>query len=171
MGFALIFSIGDLYFHGQRTALTCDSKVREQYVGHLWTGLHVLLSLSIMLFACSLKLVYQAEEQVNSDKSYFLTLSTGFSLVFIFILRMVHKGIFVNIGQKTRFLSYLFRFFMSFLCCLVPLMTSDSTMVIALLFSFVLILLLHDTIIYRGKILEVGPRDDESLVDSMAQPF
>lgn len=152
-GFTIIFNVGDCYYTQQAIARNHPVTVKDRPVGYLWEGLHLLLSLSILFFAVGIKLVYsELENDVRViSREYFMCVSASVSLTLIFILRMMHKGIFGYKGFALRKWSYLFRFSVSGLCSGIPFATSSSVPTVFVLFFLTTMLVLQDTFTHSNQ--------------------
>lgn len=151
MGFAIIFNVGDIYYQQQIVGRMIFGGTNAQPPTTLWTFLHLSLSLSLLYFAISIKMVYSIDCDDKSSHSrmikdeFLMCTSCSISLIIIFFLRMTHKGIRYK-GKKVRMYSYIFRFFCAFFCAFIPFMTHTAIGTIGILF-FVTSLLIFQVFI------------------------
>lgn len=144
MGFGLVFNVGDVYYQQQVVGRLAFSESPKSKPVALWTALHLLLSISILFFAVGLKLVFNAESADGRMQKYeyLLCWATSATLMLIFFIRMTHKGVSYK-GKRVRWLSYGFRFGISCLCNVVPLVSSEAMATIGTLFFFSTLLVLQ----------------------------
>ena len=152
MGFAIIFNVGDIYYQQQIVGRLIFCGTHAQPPTTLWTFLHLVLSIAMLFFAVSIKMVYSQECDEDGDKNndngrvikneFFMCISASVALIIIFILRMTHKGIWYK-GKQVRLYSYLFRFFVALCCAFIPFLTHRPLGTIAILFSLTSLLILQ----------------------------
>ncbi|CAE7384556.1 unnamed protein product, partial [Symbiodinium microadriaticum] len=143
IGFTVVFNVGDIYYQQQllEREVIVDYSMRSP--SYIWISLHLLLSLSILFFAASIKLVYDAESGVRRREEEFLMCGfVAVSLCLIYLLRLQYKGIWSN-GSGYRLVSYLFRFGMSGACAAIPLVTQDALLTVLLLLVVTVLLVLQ----------------------------
>lgn len=140
MGFGIIFNLGDVYYQQQIVGLHNDIRFRPNY---MWSYLHMLLSLLVLFFAVGLKLQFSESNKAFSyTESVFMCVSCSASLIVIFTLRMLHKGVMYK-GKRVRRLAYVVRFLLAGLCGLVPLWARTSTQTVAFLFAITLVIVIQ----------------------------
>lgn len=130
MGFTIVFNIGDIYYQQQ----LLEKEVIRDYTKHspsyIWISLHLILSLTILFFAASIKLTYDnmnhnVERRLTENNTHatddgegdssdskerlLMCLTASFTLIIIFLLRMRYKGILYQENDSFRRLSYIFR--------------------------------------------------------------
>jgi hypothetical protein len=163
LGFAVVFNIGDLYYQQQlhATALMWDTQARS----YISISLHLFLSMSILFLAAGIKLVYEnssgedddahgGEDNGDREVAFLLCLSAAASIIFIFIIRIQHKGFCFRGASKYRHLSYLYsRGVVAILCALIPFFTYNPTWCIINLFvltsSLLIQVIIHYTVTCR----------------------
>ncbi|CAE7408995.1 unnamed protein product [Symbiodinium microadriaticum] len=170
MGFAVVFNVGDVYYQqqvvGRLTFLTENSTPFTT----LWTALHLILSLSMLFFAVAVKMVYSNECESRDrlqKEEFFMCVSASVSMVIIFFLRMTHKGIWYK-GKRIRGYSYLFRFFIAFVCAFIPYVTNNALSSIGLLFGLTSCLVVQDLFSHRG--VREGNSHDHTPDDASVHP-
>jgi hypothetical protein len=148
MGFAIIFNVGDIYYQQQIVGRLIFCGTHAQPPTTIWTFLHLTLSIAMLYFAVSIKMVYSQECDKGHgsnraiEDEFFMCISASVSLIIIFILRMTHKGIWYK-GKQVRVYSYLFRFFIAFCCAFIPYLTHKPLGTIAILFALTSVLILQ----------------------------
>jgi hypothetical protein len=151
MGFAIIFNVGDIYYQQQIVGRLIFCGTHAQPPTTLWTFLHLILSIAMLFFAVSIKMVYSQEcesRTSNQDRTrvvkdeFFMCVSASVALIIIFFLRMTHKGLWYK-GKQVRVYSYLVRFFVAFSCSFIPYLSLSPLGTIATLFVFTSVLILQ----------------------------
>jgi hypothetical protein len=144
MGFGLVFNVGDVYYQQQVVGRIAFYESPKSKPITLWTALHLFLSMAILYFAVGLKLVFNADDSEGRIQKYeyLLCWATSATLSLIFFIRMTHKGISYK-GKRVRWFSYMFRFGISFLCCIVPLFAKEAIATIGMLFFYSSLLVLQ----------------------------
>ncbi len=98
---------------------------------HFSNPFNVLASLSVLFFAVGLKLVNAFNTSDSFARrlhlEYLMCVSCGLSLVQIFVLRLLPRGLSLDRSpaNRRRLAAYAFRFGMCLLMCVVPAMTTD----------------------------------------------
>ena len=144
LGFAIVYDVGVCYYQQQKICLENPTIVKETPFGYIWIGLHSFLSLTILFFAVGIKLVYvevQYSER-NLLQEYFMTVNASLSLLLIFILRIMHKGL-PTLKRRLRLFSYSFRFIIASMIAFIPLFTTNSTSTVIVLFVLSLVLVIQ----------------------------
>lgn len=141
LGFAVVFNVGDIYYQQQLLGKQVMRETHEKQVHYTWMSLHMFLSMSILFFAVGVKLVYQNEEHLGTDREeYLMCIFAAISLGIIYFLRMEHRGFH---GSRFRYASYLFKFVVSGLCSVIPTITHHPIETIAVLFVMTSILVIQ----------------------------
>jgi hypothetical protein len=157
LGFAVVFNIGDLYYQQQlqEKALMRDSD--HQSPTYISISLHLFLSISILFFAAGIKLVYddgsdehggEGEENGHREEALLLCTSAAASILFIFLIRMQHKGAKFLGASHYRHFSYLYRGLVAGLCAIIPFFSYNPTWCISALFVLTSSLLIQVTYVY-----------------------
>ena len=148
MGFAIVFYVGDIYYQQQIVGRMIFGGTNALPPTTLWTFLHLALSLSLLYFAVSIKMVYSIDCEGHVSKSrirndeFLMCVSCSVSLIIIFYLRMTHKGVQYK-GKQVRMLSYTFRFTCSIACSFIPFITRSTLGTIGGLFFCTTLLILQ----------------------------
>lgn len=149
MGFAIIFNVGDLYYQQQIVGRLIFCGTHAHPPTTLLSFLHLVLSIAMLYFAVSIKMVYSQECEDKDDDGnriiqdeFFMCISASVALVIIFVLRMTHKGIWYK-GKQVRMYSYLFRYLIAISCSFIPYLTHKALGTIAILFVLTTLLILQ----------------------------
>lgn len=160
VGFTIVYMVGIIYYEQQQVCFKYPYNVKETSWGYVFEELHVLLSLSILFFAVGMKLVFHnSSHSRNLAQEFLMTVSVATSLVVIYILRYIHKGvnnqggptIKAGLGFYTRFFAYSIRFSISIFIAFIPYMLNESIQCVILVcvLTIFLVLLVSLTQIYK----------------------
>lgn len=181
--FGVVFNLGDIYYQQQIVGKHLFHLTKAHKSPYLWAMLHMSLSLAILYFSAAIKLLNSDYEESHTHSSNFdtttswsshtpsfhdekyLCCSVSISLILIYLMRLQHKGFHDEGKLKLRKWSYLFKFFLSALCIVVPWISKSTTQCVTYLFVFTGILIIQDLVSHEGHL---RIEDDHESVKSEA---